>query len=309
MTDPIADRLADATMDRRRLKRRLVWWRAAAIVAIAALAGAVIWFERGGESWTPASSYIARVPIAGVIEDSPATEAHLQRLSEDGRVAGVILAINSPGGTFSGSEALYASLRRLTAAKPTVTVVGGMAASGAYMAAIAADHIVARSGSIVGSVGVIFQMPQVHRLLNDLGIDMETVRSGELKARPNPTEETTPMGREAAAELVDDLFEQFLAMVIERRRLSEATLADLKRGGVYTGRQGLKLGLVDRIGGESAAKRWLRRDGGLSADLPVLDRPVTGGRNWWEQALDEFDNRIRLGPTPILDGPWAIWHQ
>ena len=178
MSDPIADRLADATFDRRRLKRRLVWWRAAAVIAIAALIGAVLWFERGVHSVSAGSDYIARVTITGVIEDDPDRAAYLADLADDDRVAGVSVAINSPGGTFSGSEALYASLRELASAKPTAAVVGGMAASGGYMAAIATDHIIARQGSVVGSGGGIFQMPQVYRLLDDLGIDVETIRSG-----------------------------------------------------------------------------------------------------------------------------------
>ena len=309
MTDPLAQRLADATIDRRRLKRRLVWWRASAIIAIAALIAAVVFFRDGRDTWNADAPYIARVPIYGVIEDSPAFDAHLQDLAGDARVAAVILDINSPGGTFSGSEALFVNLRRLAEAKPAVAVVGGMAASGAYMAAVAADHIVARSGSIVGSVGVIFQMPQVHRLLNDLGIDVETVQSGELKAVPGPMQETTPAARKAAEGLIDDLFKQFVEIVVERRQLEPAALADLKRGGVYTGRRGLVLGLVDAIGGEDAALRWLQTEGGIEAGLPVYDRTVDGGQPWWEEALDQLENRVRLGTTPILDGPWAIWHQ
>ena len=310
MTDPIAQRLADATLDRRRLKRRLVWWRASSIVAIAASIAAVVFFQGGHDTtWDADASYIARVPIIGVIEDSPATEAHLLNLAENPGIAGVILNINSPGGTFSGSEALYESLRKLAMAKPTAAVVGGMAASGAYMAAVASDHIVARSGSIVGSVGVIFQMPQLHRLLNDIGIDMETVRSGDLKAVPGPTQETTPEARKATEGLVDDLFQQFIGIVVERRDLDAAALEDVKRGGVYTGRRGLTLGLIDGIGGEEAALQWLETEHDIAENVPVVDRPVSGELPWWEEALDQLENRVRLGPTPIFDGPWAIWHQ
>lgn len=309
MTDPVADRLADATLDRRRIKRRLVWWRAAAIIAIAALVAAIVWFQQGGTALNPGASYIARVTIAGVIEDNPETEAYLHALAESDRVAGVILSINSPGGTFSGSEALYVSLRRLAEAKPTVAVVGGMAASGGYMAAIAADHIVARQGSVVGSVGVIFQMPQVYRLLDDLGIDIETIRSGELKATPGPMQETTRPARQAAEGLVEDLFGQFLGLVIDRRLLSDAVVADVRRGGVYTGRAGLEIGLVDAIGGEDQALQWLESEGGLPAGLPVYDRSADDEIPWWAEFMEELENRARLGPAPILDGPWAIWHQ
>ena len=221
----------------------------------------------------------------------------------------MIVSINSTGGTFSGSESLYASLRELADAKPTAAVVGGMAASGGYMAAIATDHIIARSGSVVGSVGVIFQMPQVYRLLDDLGIDVETIRSGELKASPGPMQETTPPARKAAEALVDDLFGQFLDMVVGRRNLSGGDLEDVRKGGVYTGRVGLEMGLIDKIGGEDAALAWLTETRGVSADLPVYDRSADDRLPWWAEMMEELENRVRVGPTPILDGPWAIWHQ
>ena len=309
MSDPVADRLADATFDRRRLKRRLVWWRAAAIIAIAAFVAAIVWFQQGGSALNPGASYIARVTVAGVIEDDPQTQAYLQALAQSGRVAGVIVSINSPGGTFSGSEALHTSLRRLAEAKPTVAVIGGMAASGGYMAAIAADHIVARQGSVVGSVGVIFQMPQVYRLLDDLGIDIETIRSGDLKATPGPMQETSRTARQAAEGLVDDLFSQFLGMVTDRRPLTDAAVADVRRGGVYTGRAGLEIGLIDAIGGEDQALQWLEAEGGLTAGLPVYDRSAGDAVPWWAELMEELENRARLGPAPILDGPWAIWHR
>lgn len=309
MTNPFADRLADATLDRRRLKRRLVWWRAAAILAIAALIGVIYWFQPGVGGLSTGEPYIARVPVAGVIEDNPDLGGYLQSLADDPQVAGVILSINSPGGTFSGSEALHEGLRALALAKPTAAVVGGMAASGAYMAAIAADHIVARSGSIVGSIGVIFQMPQIHRLLDDIGVDMETVRSGDLKAAPGPTEATSRAARDATEALVGDLFDQFLGMVTDRRALDGAALAEVRRGGVYTGRRGLELGLIDAIGGEAEARQWLEQSGGLPAGLPVVDRTQADEEPWWFRMMEDLENRVLLGSSPIIDGPWAIWHR
>jgi protease-4 len=309
MTDPFAQRLADATLDRRRLKRRLVWWRAAAIVAIAVLVGGLGWLMGGTGADRLDATHIARLPIVGVIEDDRRLANHLVTLGNDDRVAAVIVAIDSPGGTFSGSEALYSGLLKLAEAKPTVAVLGGVAASGGYMAAVAADRIIARAGSVTGSVGVILQMPQMHRMLSDLGIDVETVRSGSLKAIPGPLEETPREARVATEALIADLFDQFLGMVVARRNLDGAALAEVRKGGVFTGRRGLELGLVDAIGGEEVAVQWLEDSRGIAPGLPVQDRQPETGLPWWEDALERLESRARLGVSPILDGPWAIWHQ
>ncbi len=309
MADPLAQRLADATVDRRRLKRRLVWWRSIAIVVVIAALAAGGWFFLRGETLPPGGSYIARVPITGIIEDDPKLVEHLGRLAENSRVSGVMVTVNSPGGTFSGSEALYYALRDLSNAKPTAAVVGGMAASGGYMAAIATDHIVARSGSITGSVGVIFQMPNVHRLLDDLGIRVETVRSGPLKARPSPLEPVSGAALDATERLINDLFNQFVGFVTERRTLSESALEQVTRGGVFTGRRGQELGLVDALGGEREARQWMATARGIDPETPVVDRPMTDETFWWQELLENIESRARVGATPILDGPWAIWHQ
>jgi protease-4 len=309
MTEPFAQRLADATIDRRRLKRRLVWWRAIAVIAVVVLVTGAASLSLGGGSFRAPGSYIARVPIAGVIEDNPALIVHLRRLGEDPRVAGVLISLNSPGGTFSGSEALYQSLRALSEAKPTAAVIGGMAASGGYMAAVATDYIVARAGSVTGSIGVIFQMPQVHRLLDNLGIDVATVRSGPLKAQPSPLEETSREARTATEALIDDLFQQFLGMVTTRRAFSADALAEIQLGGVFTGRRGLELGLVDVIGGEAVAQAWLESERGVAKDLPLFLRRETSDDTWLSDAIDQFENSTRFGGGSVLDGPWAIWHQ
>jgi protease IV len=307
--EPSAERLADATFDRRRMKRRLVWWRALAVIAVVALAFVIGRPYLSDDGFGQRASYIARVPIVGVIDDNPALIEHLSMLAEDPRVAAVFVALNSPGGTFSGSEALYHALRDLTARKPSVAVVGGVAASGAYMAAIATDHIVARAGSVTGSVGVIFQMPHVNRLLDDLGIDVETVRSGPLKAVPSPVEETTEPARAATEALIADLFDQFMSMVTLRRDLDDDALTEVRKGGIFTGRRALELHLIDAIGGEDAARNWLERERGTPAELQVVDRPVGSEQNWLAELVDRLASQVRIGAPPILDGPWAIWHQ
>ena len=111
----------------------------------------------------------------------------------------VVVHVDSPGGTVTGSEALYENQLRLPAKKPIVAVVDGLAASGGYIAAMGSDRIVARQTSLVGSIGVLFQIPNVGQLMNTIGVKLEEVKSSPLKASPNGFEPTSPRGAGRAA--------------------------------------------------------------------------------------------------------------
>src|SRR6201996_2294133 len=144
---------SDVIVDRRRLRRKLTFWRVlAAVIAIAAIVGLGIMVTPAGRGALPSSGTIARVTIEGLIRSDQDRVEALERLA-DSRVAGVIVHVNSPGGTTAGSEQLYDSLVRLKAKKPLVVVVEGLAASGGYLTAIAPEHIIAQQTSLVGSIG------------------------------------------------------------------------------------------------------------------------------------------------------------
>src|SRR5260370_27168463 len=162
----------DHIVDRRRLRRKLTFWRAVTVlIAIIAVVGiAVVARRSGGSLAQPLTPQISRVTIQGLIRgDHERTEA-LDNLSRSRNTRAVIVHIDSPGGTTAGSEELHQALRRVAAQKPTVVVVDGMPASGGYMAALAADHIIAQNSSLVGSIGVLFQYPNPTHLLTKLGV-------------------------------------------------------------------------------------------------------------------------------------------
>jgi protease-4 len=179
--------------------------------------------------------------------------------------------INSPGGTTAGSEQLYDALTRLKAKKPLVVVVEGLAASGGYITAIAADHIIAQQSSLVGSIGVLFQFPNFAELLKTVGVKVEEVKSSPLKAAPNGYEPTSPEAREALNSLVKDSYAWFRGLVKERRGMDDALLEKVSDGRVFTGRQAIDLKLVDQLGDEKTAVAWLVAQKGVKADLPVRD--------------------------------------
>jgi signal peptide peptidase SppA len=194
---------AELIADRRRLKRRLTFWRIAAVVLALAAIGALLWTSGDLARY---ESHIARVRIDGLITGDQATLDLLEAIARSEKVKAVIVRIDSPGGTTSGSEALYEAIRKIAKDKPVVAVMDTVAASGGYIAAIAAEHIVARGNTITGSIGVIFSFPEISRLLDTLGIKMEEFKSGELKAEPSPYRPVSDKVRQASNALVQDSF-------------------------------------------------------------------------------------------------------
>src|SRR6187431_3453533 len=266
---------SDVIVDRRRIRRKLTFWRVvAAVVAIAAIVAVGLVATPAGRASLTSSGSIARINIEGLIRSDQQRVEALERLEKSQAVA-VIVHINSPGGTTAGSEQLYDALVRLKAKKPVVIVVEGLAASGGYIAAIAGDHIVAQSSSLVGSIGVLIQFPNVADLMKTLGVKVEEVKSSPLKAAPNGFEPTSPEARAALDALVKDSYAWFRGLVKERRGMDDALLEKVADGRVFTGRQAVELKLIDQLGDEKAAVAWLVAEKKIKSDTPVRDYTLT----------------------------------
>lgn len=264
---------AELLIDRRRLRRRLSLWRVLGIGGLIVAVGAVGYrvkagTDGGGFAVRP---QIARISVSGFIAGSEATAKLMKRVGESDAVKGVVVSINSPGGTTTGSEEIFRNLRALAAKKPLVAFVDGTAASGAYITAIAADHIVARETSLVGSIGVLFQYPDLSGLLDKVGVKVESVKSSPLKAEPSGFTPTTPEARAALAAVVGDTYAWFKGLVVERRGMDAGQIATVSDGRVFSGRQSVPLKLVDELGGERQAVAWLETARGVEKDLPVTD--------------------------------------
>ena len=315
---------ADAIVDRRRMRRKLTFWRVAAVlVAVLAVAGAaVVLAPKTG--LTTGGNVIARVKIQGLIRGNQARVEALERLGKSNARA-VIVHLDSPGGTTAGSEQLYDALRTLQAKKPMVVVVDGLAASGAYIAALSADHIIAHDTSLVGSIGVLFQFPNFAGVLKTIGIKVEEIKSTPLKAAPNGFEPTSPEARAAIEAIVLDSYAWFKDLVKTRRHLDDAQLAKVVDGRVFTGRQGVPLKLVDELGNEKTALAWLAKVKKVPANTPVRDYALEPRFSelsflhvaaWGAHAvgLSAFAQRIEAwgGVQAVerlnLDGLLALWH-
>ena len=262
---------ADQIVDRRRIRRKLSFWRVVGVLALVLAVGGIVVASNGRDVLPLLTEpQIARITIDGFITEDRAQIELIDALAKNDNVKGVVIAIDSTGGATTGGEALYEAIRKLAAAKPAVASVHMFGASAAYMAAIATDHIVARRSSITGSIGVIFQYPEVSALLEKLGVKVEDIKSAPLKAEPNPFKPATPEARAVIAGIVKDSFDWFVDIVAERRNLPRIVALNLADGRVYTGQQALGAKLIDEIGGEDAAVAWLGTKG-IDVKLPVKD--------------------------------------
>lgn len=308
MADP-AD--IETVLARRELRASRRRWRFIAFVALAALVIVVAW---RGTAWLARpenNPHIARIEITGVIAPDPDRLAIIEAIAEDSNVAAVIVSIDSPGGATAGGEELYESLRALAEAKPTVAVINQLGASAAYMTAIATDRIFARRLSVVGSIGVLYTHIDASALLDTIGIDIDAVTTGPLKAEPEIDEPMAPEVRRSLQALVDNAFDWFVGIVAERRGLDRATVLTLADGRVMTGQMGIETGLIDAAGGESEAIDWLEAERGVAADLPVLiwfPLPEDPFSFFRRAASESIAAALGLDQLRPLDGLTSVWH-
>lgn len=260
-------------------------WRVGALVAFFA-AVIVCMAGRGGSAGASFSHrpHIVRLAITGIVQnDVSRTVRALKQAQNASDVTGLLLVVDSPGGGVTGGERLHEAVRRFAAVKPVAVSMGDMGASAAYMLSVPAQHIVALPSTLTGSIGVIFQRPDVSVGLGRLGIGMDAITSGAMKDQTDPTSTLTPEGRQMLQGLVNDLFGQFVSMVASGRHMSEEKIRSLADGRAYTGRQAIALGLVDELGDEDAARLWLRKQLKIgNASYPVLPLLPEPSRSWYQ---------------------------
>ncbi|MXP62916.1 signal peptide peptidase SppA [Roseomonas sp. M0104] len=292
----------DLLVDRRRLKRRLLGWRVAAVMLAAAALFALF-----GTKLETTRAHLLRFSVEGAIGDDHRITEAIARAARDPAVRGMILSIDSPGGTVAGGEGLHAALTRFRARKPLVAVMRGTAASAAYMIALPAERIFARESTVTGSIGVILQSFDVSELLTMLGVQAEMLTSGPLKGVPSPFRPLAPEGQAVLEAVLRDLHGQFVGMVAAGRKLPREQVEALADGRIYTGRQALDLKLVDAIGGEPEARAWLAGTHDIPADLRVRDLDP---RDAVERALGFSVHALTkslISEWLAIDGPQAVW--
>jgi len=307
-----------AIADRRHLRRKLTFWRVAAVVvALVAVfaAAASRWPGDGGRD------HVARLAISGIIQDDRELLERIERIAGNDRARALVVSISSPGGTTYGGEVIFKALRKVAEKKPVVADVRTLATSAGYMIATAGDTIVAGESSITGSIGVLFQYPQMKELLDKLGVSLEEIKSAPLKAEPSPFHPPSEEAKTMIRAMVMDSYDWFVDLVAERRNLPRTDVLRLADGSIFTGRQALAAKLVDRLGGADEIRAYLT-ERQIDSALPVVDYPARGrsGLAWLGAEARDLLRGIAGAPFDLtgaaeklggdklfLDGLVSVW--
>lgn len=312
----------ETVLERRRLRRQVGWWRAVAVIAGLALIGLYA-FARADKLGLTHRDQIARITVEGMITDDRKRLKLLKKLAKASYVKGVIVYVNSPGGTTTGGEGLYQGLREIARKKPVVAQFGTVAASAAYITGLGTDYIVARGNTITGSVGVLVQWPEISGLLDKLGIKMNEIKSGTLKAEPSLFNPISPDARAVTESMIEESKRWFVGLVETRRKIKAASIPGLLQGRVYSGRVAVRYKLVDKLGAEAEVMDWLVNTRGLAKGLKVVDwKPKdesgfgieAAARSFGQGLAKAFFDGLRAvtgqtGPlsTVGLDGLLSVW--
>ena len=213
---------------------------------------------------------------SGILSEGSAGAERIVELLEDFRKDGsarsLVIRINSPGGSAAGSQEIYQEIMRVRrGGKKVVISMGDVAASGGYYIASAADKIYANPATLTGSIGVIMEAADIHELLNRLGIEFNPIKSGKHKDMGSFSRPMTAEERKILQGLIDDVFDQFVTDVSKGRKLPKKEVHRLADGRVYTGRQALKLKLVDKNGSLEDALRAAAREVGIKGKFNVKE--------------------------------------
>ena len=202
---------------------------------------------------------VALVRIENVITEDDHRSKILKEIANDSSILAVIVRLNSPGGTIVGSEILFKDLLQIKTKKPLVILMDSVSASGAFMASLASDYVVAHNGTITGSIGVLMESPDVSILANKVGVKFNSYKSSPLKGSPSMFEKSTPMVDTVINESIQDSYRFFVELVKQRRgeKLNPKFYNIIFDGRVFTGRQALALGLIDEVGGMENIEKYL----------------------------------------------------
>lgn len=240
--------------------------------------------------------------ISGVVIDD------LKNASDDPAVKAIILRVDSPGGTVTGSTQIYEALQKIE--KPVVTSMGGVAASGGYQISLPTDYVFARADTLTGSIGVIMTLFNAEELIDEVGVDVITITSGPNKAIGSMWEEMSPEHRDIFEELIDESYDMFIQMVADGRNLPMEDVRLLADGRVYSGRQALANDLVDELGNLNNAIAKAADLGGIVGEpgiieyehIPGLDQFLTGVTTQLNQSeTDKLLGAITEFTTPALE--------
>lgn len=218
---------------------------------------------------------VAVVNIEGIILDGKEVIKWIEQVQADTRVKGVLVRVNSPGGAVTPSQEIYFAIKRLSAKKPVVVSMGALATSGGYYVSLPAQRIFAVPSTVTGSIGVKMDLTNVEDLMDKLGIASTSLASGALKDAGSPFKPLKDSERQYFMGVIQDMFDDFLATVIEHRKITLKQMEGFADGRALTGRQAKELGLVDQLGDKTDALTYLYKECGLKPSKnSLIEGPV-----------------------------------
>lgn len=267
-----------------RKRHPFIFWLS--LLALVLIGLAVFSRDENGQGLLSGGDRLALVTVRGPIMDVAPTLAWIRKIERNPQVKGVLLRVDSPGGGAAASQEVYDALARLARKRPLAVSMGSMAASGGLMVSMAGGRIFANPSTVTGSIGVRMDIPQLQGLLGKIGVGQETLVTAPYKNAGSYLHPLSPEDRAYFEGVLKDMHEQFVDIVAKGRDMPHERAGGLASGKIFTGQEALKLGLVDELGGQDAALRWLAEQTGVPAERKLLTKPKES--SWLADSLKSW---------------------
>ena len=260
--------------------------------------------------WIPeqrAQNRIGVIDVTGIISGSQHIVNQVKKFRQDKRIRGIVLRIDSPGGSVGPSQEIYDEvLKTREGGKIIYASMGAMAASGGYYIASAAEKIFANPGTLTGSIGVIMAFTNAKGLMEKIGLQPKIIKAGEYKDIGSPARAMTEKERNLLQSVVDDVHQQFIEAIASGRGISIEEVTTIADGRIFTGRQAHSLNLVDELGGLQATIDQLSdKVGIIGAPKIVKEKPRLGLLDWILKATMN-QSFMKQSSIPSLQYTWHL---
>lgn len=287
----------DFLLERSLLKKQTSFWRSLFFVIVVVAFGGLFFSDSlssGGikDVTTISRSMIARVMVDGVIYEDNERDEILREIASNDKIKAVIVQINSPGGTAVGGETLYNEIKNISKNKPVVAVMNSVAASAAYLISLGCDRVYAHNGTITGSIGVIAEIPNLSKAAKKLGVEYQYVKTSPLKGSPTLFEDKNEEALAVLKDMMNDFYDYFVDVTAKARKLPRAKVLELADGRVYSGKKAVEYKLIDALGTEADAIKWLQTAKKIDKSLKVKDIPLAKPEKGLEGLLGSFSKNL-----------------
>jgi len=241
--------------------------------------------EKMNDNGTFEVANLQKIELFGPILDVSKTLNEIEKAKQNSNIKGVLLVVNSPGGSVAPSVELAYAIKELKSIKPVVVYASGVIASGSYYASIWANKIIANPGSMVGSIGVIMQGVNAEELMEKIGVSTQTVKAGKYKESGTPTRKWFDYEKEQLQSVIDDTYNMFISDVANARKLDVKNHTKFADAKIFTASQAKKVGLVDEVATISYAQD-------IIVKLSKVDSAIWEEQDKFDKFIDKFMNQV-----------------